>query len=263
VAWHLQRREMLDDQQLRSILADHPGKAAQAIIGAAAAHDVEAQALLGQILLDGTGIERDPRLAMVWFEIAARNGHVMARNLLGRCHEHGWGCQADPAKAAAQYQLAAAAGLDWGLYNLGNLLATGRGVDRDQIRALNCYRQAAESGHAKSMNLLGRYLEEGLCCERNLPAAYAWYQRSADGGDFRGQFSHATVLAEHGRIDEALGWLRRALAHGNLNFLRVSRIALLSSANPQIKALALDYHQRAAAIGEESDRVALQRLVAE
>lgn len=245
MVWLLQRKDVVDGDQLRLMLAEHPAKAAQAIIGAAAAHDVEAQALLGQILLDGKGIERDPRLAMVWFEIAARNGHAMARNMLGRCHEHGWGCQPDAARAAAQYELAAAAGLDWGLYNLGNLLATGRGVVRDPIRALNCYRQAAESGHAKSMNLLGRYLEEGVYCERNLAAAYDWYQRSAHGGDFRGQFSHAAVLAEHGRIDEALTWLRRALTLGNLNFLRVSRDALLQSSDPRIRALAQDYHQRA------------------
>ena len=245
MTWHLQRKDVVDGDQLREMLADHPARAAQAIIGAAAAHDIEAQALLGQILLDGKGIERDARLAMVWFEIAARNGHVMARNMLGRCHEHGWGCQADPAAAASQYELAAAAGLDWALYNLGNLLATGRGVPCDQIRALHCYRQAAASGHAKSMNLLGRYLEEGLYCPRDLPAAYEWYQRSAHGGDFRGQFSHAAVLAEHGRIDEALTWLRRALTHGNLNFLRVSRDALLQSADPRIRALAQDYHSRA------------------
>jgi TPR repeat protein len=142
-----------------------PASAARAILIAAQANMVDAQALLGQILLDGTGIEQDAALALVWFQIAARNGHAMATNMAGRCHEHGWGCEPDAAKAAEYYRLAAEADLDWGFYNYGNLLATGRGVNKDQARALACYRKAAQMGHAKSMNLLGRYLEEGLCCE--------------------------------------------------------------------------------------------------
>lgn len=260
MTWTLQRKEELDGDQLRAMLAEHPAKAAQAIIGAAAENVIEAQALLGQILLDGKGIERDPKLALVWFEIAARNGHLMARNMTGRCHEHGWGCSVDPASAAVHYELAAKAGLDWSLYNLANLLATGRGVTQDQHRALACYQQAAQMGHAKSMNLLGRYLEQGLCCQQDLPTAYDWYRRSADGGDFRGQFSHAAVLADHGRVEEAIRWLRLALENGNLNFLRVSREALLASGHSQIQALALDYHQRAAQMGNEQDQLALEMM---
>ncbi|WP_426143467.1 tetratricopeptide repeat protein [Pseudomonas sp. DWP3-1-2] len=260
MTWNLQRKEVLDGDQLRAMLAEHPAKAAQAIIGAAADNLVEAQALLGQILLDGRGIERDPKLALTWFDIAARKGHLMARNMMGRCFEHGWGCSADPARAAAHYEQAAKAGLDWSLYNLGNLLATGRGVAQDQKRALQCYRRAAQLGHAKSMNLLGRYLEDGVFCQQDLPAAYDWYRRSAEGGDFRGQFSHAAVLADHGMTDEALVWLQLALKNGNLNFLRVSRTLLLSSAHPPIKALALDYHRRAAELGDESDSAQLRSM---
>lgn len=260
MSWNLQRKEELDGDQLRAMLADHPAKAAQAIIGAAADNLVDAQALLGQILLDGKGIERDPKLALVWFEIAARNGHLMARNMLGRCLEHGWGCSADAAKAAGHYEMAAKAGLDWSLYNLANLLATGRGVVRNQQRALRCYHRAAQMGHAKSMNLLGRYLEDGQFCQQDLPAAYDWYRRSAEGGDFRGQFSHAAVLADHGKTDEALAWLQLALENGNLNFLRVSRSILLSSTDPRISALALDYHRRAAELGDETDVQLFQTL---
>jgi TPR repeat protein len=261
MTWNLQREDVLDGDQLRSMLASNPAQAAQAILAAARHNLVEAQALLGQILLDGTGIEQDAKLALTWFEIAARNGHLMARNMLGRCHEHGWGCTADPAKAAGYYQLAADAGLDWALYNLANLLATGRGVVQDQHRALSCYRQAAELGHAKSMNLLGRYLEEGRFCPQDIPSACDWYRRSAEQGDFRGQFSHAAVLADQGHLEQALSWLRIALENGNLNFLRVSRLALLSSSSPQIRALALDYHQRAAELGDDNDKAALQRFV--
>jgi TPR repeat protein len=261
MTWNLRREEVLDGDQLRAMLEESPASAARAILSAAQANIVDAQALLGQILLDGTGIKRDPALALVWFQIAARRGHAMAQNMAGRCHEHGWGCEPDAAKAAEHYRLAAEDGLDWGFYNYGNLLATGRGVNKDQARALACYRKAAELGHAKSMNLVGRYLEEGLCCERDLAAAHDWYRRSAENGDFRGQFSHASVLVDHGRVDEALRWFQSALELGNLNFLRVSRNALVLSSRAEVRALAIEYFREAAELGNNSDRLALSECV--
>jgi TPR repeat protein len=220
--FRLRREEVLDGEALKAMLDDSPARAAQAILIAAGEGLLEAQALLGQILLDGRGIEQDKTLARRWFEIAAQRGHLMARNMLGRCHEHGWGCVADPSVAAGHYRQAAEAGLDWAMYNLANLLATGRGVAENQPQALTLYRRAAKLGHAKSMNLLGRYLEEGRFCPADPVAAAQWYRRSAEAGDFRGQFSHGCVLIADARIEEGLAWLRRALAGGNLNFLHVA-----------------------------------------
>jgi TPR repeat protein len=242
--FRLRREEMLDGERLRAMLDESPARAAQAILIAAREGEVEAQALLGQILLDGQGIARDQPLALRWFGIAANQGHLMARNMLGRCHEHGWGCVADASLAARHYRVAAQAGLDWAMYNYANLLATGRGVVEDQLQALNLYRRAAELGHAKSMNLLGRYLEEGRVCPADPAAARNWYRRSAEGGDFRGQFSFAAVLTGEGNIEDALVWLRKALAGGNLNFLRVASQALMGATDPRIQALAHEFHHR-------------------
>ncbi len=244
--FRLRREETLDGERLRAMLDESPARAAQAILIAAREDVLDAQALLGQILLEGQGIAQDQPLAVSWFDIAARRGHVMARNMLGRCHEHGWGCAADASLAARHYRLAAAAGLDWAMYNYANLLATGRGVVEDQLQALSLYRRAAEMGHAKSMNLLGRYMEEGRVCPADPAAARDWYRRSAEGGDFRGQFSFAAVLTDEGKIEDALVWLRKALAGGNLNFLRVASQALSSATDSRIQALAHDYARRCA-----------------
>lgn len=242
--FRLRREEVLDGERLKAMLEESPARAAQAILLAAGEGELEAQALLGQILLDGNGIAQDQPLALRWFVIAANGGHLMARNMLGRCHEHGWGCAADASIAARHYRMAADAGLDWAMYNLANLLATGRGSPENHVQALELYRRAAALGHAKSMNLLGRYLEEGRNCPQDLPMARDWYRRAAEGGDFRGQFSHAAILADEGHIDDALGWLRKALAGGNVNFLRVASESLLNAQQPQIRALADAYRLR-------------------
>ena len=251
MSYQLRREEVLSGEQLKSMLDESPARAAQAILMAAREGVVDAQALLGQILLDGQGIAQDQPLALRWFDIAARQGHLMARNMLGRCHEHGWGCVADASVAARHYRVGAEAGLDWAMYNFANLLATGRGVSEDQAQALNLYRRAAELGHAKSMNLLGRYLEEGRVCPSDTKAAHDWYRRSAEGGDFRGQFSYAAVLAAEGNIEEALVWLRKALEGGNLNFLRVASDALLGVVNPQVREMAKLYQQKLIQLSDE------------
>lgn len=263
MAFVLRRQETLDAQALRERLAGEPRDVARSLLAAARQGAPEAQALLGQILLDGQGIERDPALARTWFGIAAEQGHAMARNMLGRCLEHGWGGDQDLPGAARHYRLAMQQGLDWAAYNYAGLLATGRGVERDQAAAFALYLQAAEAGHAKSMNLVGRYFEEGIAVARDAGVALEWYRRSAEAGDFRGQFSYAAVLAAQGRIDEALGWLRRSLAAGNLNFLRTSRASLAQASDPHIRALAGDFHQRASELGDDSDRQAQHRFLAQ
>lgn len=226
MSYPLRRDEVVGVTALRAMLEASPGKAAQAILAAAGQGVSEAQLLLGQILLDGRGIERDPQLARRWFSIATRAGSGMAHNMLGRCLEHAWGGPADLPGAAVQYQRAAAQGLDWGWYNLGNLLATGRGVELDQKLALACYEKAAHLGHAKSMNLYGRYLEQGIAGPASPARAFRWYKRSAEAGDFRGMFSLAMVLIERGQLGEARPWLARARVQGNVNFLRSAVLTL-------------------------------------
>ncbi|WP_312955925.1 tetratricopeptide repeat protein [Pseudomonas songnenensis] len=239
----LRREETLDTTQLND-LAEQPQRAARLVLAAAATGEIEAQALLGQILLEGRGIQSDPGLALIWFDIAAGRGHAMACNMAGRCHELGWGCAANPARAADFYHRAAEKGLDWGMYNLANLLATGRGVPQDEAAAYRLYRQAAELGHAKSMNLTGRCLEDGCGVARDVSAAHAWYRRSAEAGDFRGQFSHAAVLLAEQQWDVARHWLERALEIGHLKFVETALASLQAAELPPIADIVVAYARR-------------------
>jgi len=245
MSYQLRREEVVDAAGLQAMLEHSPGKAAQAILAAAGEGMVEAQLLLGQILLDGRGIEQDADVARRWFGIAAQGGSAMAHNMLGRCLEHGWGGDVNPSQAAIHYARAADAGLDWGLYNLGNLLATGRGLPANQAQALTCYEKAAQMGHAKSMNLYGRYLEHGIATAPSPVRAVRWYRRSAEAGDFRGMFSLAMVLTERGEIAEAGTWLEKAKVEGNLNFLR-SALVTLQGGGPVLMAFAGSYAEELA-----------------
>jgi len=192
-----------------SILAGPPERAAAWV--AAAAHNgiVDAQAVYGQFLLDGHGVERDPPAAFTWFRHAARRDHPMAMNMLGRCYENGWGTAACAEVAVYWYRLAARAGLDWGMYNYASALALGRGIATDRAEALDWFRRAAALGHAKSLNFIGSFYEDGWVVDADASIAADYYRQAAEGGDFRGQFNHARMLAARGEIDEALAWLAR------------------------------------------------------
>ncbi|MFT4065727.1 tetratricopeptide repeat protein [Paraburkholderia sp.] len=215
--------------EFAAILAGPPERAAAWV--AAAAHNgiVEAQAVYGQYLLDGHGVERNAGEAFVWFRHAARRDHPMAMNMLGRCYEHGWGTAACAPVAVYWYRLAAQAGLDWGMYNYASALALGNGIECDRAEALRWFRRAAELGHAKSLNFVGSFYEDGWVVDADASIALAYYRRAAEGGDFRGQFNYARLLAERGDIAEALQWLQRVPRTATAAFIAKMRGWLAAS----------------------------------
>lgn len=227
--------------------AEQPREAARLILAAAETGMSRAQMLLGQILLDGHGIQRDPSLALQWFRLAAEKGEVEALNMVGRCLQNGWGCSIDLVAAAACYQQAAARGYDWGQYNYANMLARGWGVAVDLPAALNGYVLAAQQGHAKAMNLVGRFHEEGWVVEADAAVAFDWYRRSAQGGDFRGQCSYASMLVGQGRVAEAVDWLRRAMHSATPAFLQQMIEVLGASPHLPLHAVADEMREHLAA----------------
>jgi len=179
----------------------------------------EAQAMFGQLLLDGNGVAADPAAALGWFVKAAAQQHLMALNMVGRCYDLGWGTAVDKARAAECYRVAAERGLDWAMYNYATLLALGEGVVEDKEAALDWLERAAALGNVKAVNFVGSFAEDGWVAPRDMAKAAKCYERAAAGGDFRGCFNHARMLAEAGRMDEALHWIGRAGALGNARFV--------------------------------------------
>lgn len=200
----------------------------------------DAQALYGQMLLDGKGVARNPAEALRRFSDAAHAGHVMAMNMVGRCCEHGWGTRVDAALAAKWYEVAAERGLDWGMYNLATLHCLGRGVALDHQKAHDLFARAAGLGHVKSLNMLGGFHEDGWVVAQDMKAAAALYHRAAEGGDFRGMFNHARMLIDAGDIDGATAWLNKLPACATADFMEKVRNWLENRTEPALKALAFN-----------------------
>lgn len=196
--------------------------------------DADAQALYGQLLLDGNGVAQDAVAGFGWFNRAAGQGHLMGLNMVGRCYDLGWGVAVDKARAADCYRVAAERGFDWAMYNYATLLALGEGVAEDKPAALGWFEKAAKMGTgilaAKATNFVGSFHEDGWVVARDLVKAARLYERAAEGGDFRGMFNHARMLGDKGRTEDALKWIQRAGAAANPAF--VARAAEFLDASP-------------------------------
>jgi TPR repeat protein len=197
----------------------------------------DAQLILGQWLLDGHGLARDPVEALAWFLKAGAQGQPMGMNMAGRCLENGWGAEVDAFAAANWYLQAANRGLDAGMYNFANLQAAGRGVQKDPAAALQWYRRAAALGHAKSMTKMAHFYEDGRVVAQDTEAAFKWFEAGALGGDFRGQFAYAGMLAARGRMDDALAWLKKVPLTATPGYKRLAGEQLLQSPHPAFQAI--------------------------
>ncbi len=220
------------EQQIIQQLSGTPEQIAMGLRSAAEQGIVDAQALLGQLLLDGQGVAVDQVQALQWFKVASESNHPMAINMVGRCIENGWGIEANPADAVSWYKRAAELGLDWGMYNYANMLARGVVIPQDRAEAFRLYNAAVLLGHAKSMNIVGRFVEEGWETPQDSNLAADWYRRSAEAGDFRGQFNHASKLAEQGKDIEAAAWFRQCASTATLGFKQKMAQVLLQSGKP-------------------------------
>lgn len=208
----------LDADEITRRLSGSAADLAAFVRTAAEAGSAEAQAVFGQLLLDGRGVASDPVAALRWFMAAATQDHLEAINMVGRCYDLGWGTPIDKVRAAACFRTAAARGLDWGKYNFATALTLGEGIAQDQPAALKLFEQLAAKGNAKAANFVGSFHEDGWAVLRDVGKAAGFYARAAAGGDFRGQFNHARMLVEAGDIDAALDWLDRAKVGGNPRF---------------------------------------------
>src|SRR3546814_12773855 len=129
--------------ELAERLAGSPEERAAIVRTAAEADVAQAQALYGQMLLDGVGVAKDERAALAWFAKAANQNHILAINMVGRCYELGWCTPVDKASAAQRYKAAADRWLDWGMFNYATLWAWGDAVEGGELGVLRVFVKAA------------------------------------------------------------------------------------------------------------------------
>ena len=120
--------------------------------------------LLGMMLRDGQGCDRDLAGALAQFEAAAGGSHHAAMVAAGRMRQSGQGCPADAAGATAWFRKAAEAGDTDGMFEWGRVLLDGPGVIVDPAMAEGWLRKAAQCGSAPAAERLGNLLAPRAGC---------------------------------------------------------------------------------------------------
>ncbi len=108
--------------------------------------------MLGQIYLNGDGVAADSKLAREYLERAMAAGSIGAQVKLGEALIRGKGLPKDPAEGLKLIETAALTN-QWGQLSLGNMLLSGE-LPRDVSRALKLLHSAADSGNAYALERL-------------------------------------------------------------------------------------------------------------
>ena len=150
---------------------------------AAADGDALASYRLGQMLIYGVGVERDPGAGLDALRQAAEAGLTLAQSDLAALLFEGRFVEQDYADSLKWSRRAAEAGDAQGLYLLGVHYDRGLAVELDYREALDNYRKAAEAGLPIAQRRVGQFHEAGITIDRDMEQAIAWYRRAAEGRD--------------------------------------------------------------------------------
>ena len=116
---------------------------------------------LGVIYSFGIGVPKNPDKAAKWYRKAANQGYAEAQYSLASVYDEGKGVPKDQSKAAYWYKKAADQGHLGALYNLGNLYFHGEGVPQDKTKGVELAGKAARKGRLSALAFLGAIYMDG------------------------------------------------------------------------------------------------------
>ncbi len=124
-------------------------KAYDAFFLSAKSGDIDSQMILGEMYLDGIGVEADHQKAFFWLSKSAAAGDMEAQYLLGFMYENGLNVETDIKRAVKWYTESAIQGDILSQYNLAVIYKEGKGgIDKDMKQAfkwLNMVQKAREN----------------------------------------------------------------------------------------------------------------------
>ena len=168
----------------------------QALQGAAANGDAQAQHALGVAFAEGLGVAADPAAAVrLWREAAAQDDPD-AQNALAVAHARGYGVPYDMDEALRLWRRAAEQGQTLAQYNLGNALVV-TAQDRPQVtEGIAWLRRAADDGDHQAQFVLANLYFTGQGVARDTAEATRLWQMAAA----QGHREAATALVHPERV---------------------------------------------------------------
>lgn len=182
--------------------------------------DLEAMAIMGEMLMRGQGGSRDELKARDYIQKAQAGGSVRATYTLGQMHLNGNLVNRDEAQGVALIKQAADKRYAQAQTALGAWISNGAfGMEKDEATALAWFREAAAQDNGTAMGWLGLYYENGkggLTMDKLV--ALDWYKKGGERGSAFAMESAGRMYALGRGVSpdgaEALRWFKRAVAAG-------------------------------------------------
>ncbi|MFZ0692907.1 MAG: tetratricopeptide repeat protein, partial [Alphaproteobacteria bacterium] len=149
----------------------------------AARNDAGAEFGLGMMMLDGTGVKKNERHAVVWIQKAADHGLREAQFEIGVLYGIGRAVPQDYAEAEKWLKRSADKGDARAQSHLGYLYQKGLGVDQSDPEAFRLYHLAADQGLAEGQLNLGIMYATGTATLQDFVQAHMWFNLAAAQGD--------------------------------------------------------------------------------
>jgi TPR repeat protein len=108
--------------------------------------DTDSQYDLGNMYMEGIGVDMDKAKAIDWYGKAAAQGYEKAQYKLGLIYYEESSPEKDISLAFRYFNEAAGKGHPAAQFHIGKMYASGQGVKRDYEMALQCYSRAVEGG---------------------------------------------------------------------------------------------------------------------
>ena len=121
-------------------------------------------------------------LGVMWYKLAAEQGHPRALYNLAVMTRHGRGLPKNIKDAIKLYHLSAEQGYSKAQWVLGERYQYGRDVIVNYTEAVRLYRLSAKHGHIHGMYNLARMYREGKGVEEDKVYAYMWFNLADEAG---------------------------------------------------------------------------------
>ena len=159
------------------VYADPAGEADLTSVRANAEQgSIRDEILLAGDYFDGTGVEKDPKMAAYWYERAAGHGSPEAQNQIGYFYQAGIGVPKDAKRAFHWYQLAAVSGFAKAKVNLAVAYLRGIGVQQNDEVAVRLFNQAFQDGNGTAATYLGLLYYFGIAVKQDRAGAEKWFE---------------------------------------------------------------------------------------
>ncbi|MDB6068987.1 MAG: hypothetical protein JWL81_158 [Verrucomicrobiales bacterium] len=150
---------------------------------AAKGGSTRAMVLMGNLLLTGTGIPKNPTEAKTMLEQAADKGDPEAYESLSLMYETGEGVEKNPGKAIDLLENAAKRNSVKALLRLAIKNLNGDGTAKNPGKTVELLTRASELGSTDAQTALGSMFETGEGVLKNAGTAITWYTKAAEAGD--------------------------------------------------------------------------------